>query len=72
MVFKGLHGRNVRNFWSRSTSMLKGGHYEGSDGNHNHRRLGAEIECVHGHCGYCITTMERLLRNKRIGVPSAP
>ena len=49
-----------------------GGRYESSDGNHNHVRLGAEIECENGNCGSCITTLKPLMRNKGIGVSPCP
>lgn len=45
---------------------------ENSDGERNHTRIGARIDCDNGHPAEAVATMEKLLERKNMGVPPAP
>ena len=45
---------------------------ENSDGERNHTRIGARIDCDNGHPAEAVAAMEKLLERKNMGVPPAP
>jgi hypothetical protein len=45
---------------------------ENSDGERNHTRIGARIDCDNGHPAEAVATMEGLLTRKNMDVPPAP
>lgn len=45
---------------------------ENSDGERNHTRIGARIDCDNGHPAEAVATMEQLLTRKNMDVPPAP
>ncbi|MBN9516155.1 MAG: hypothetical protein J0H97_22320 [Alphaproteobacteria bacterium] len=45
---------------------------ENSDGERNHTRIGARIDCDNGHPAEAVATMEKLLTQKNMEVPPAP
>ena len=45
---------------------------ENSDGERNHTRIGARIDCDNGHAAEAVATMEKLLTQKNMEVPPAP
>jgi|SRR6516165_6966546 hypothetical protein len=45
---------------------------ENSDGNRNHTRIGAGIDCQNGHAAEGVAAMEDLLRRKKFDVPPPP
>lgn len=45
---------------------------ENSDGERNHTRIGARIDCDNGHPAEAVATMEQLLTRKNMEVPPAP
>lgn len=45
---------------------------ENSDGERNHTRIGARIDCDNGHPAEAVATMEKLLAQKNMEVPPAP
>lgn len=45
---------------------------ENSDGERNHTRIGARIDCDNGHPAESVATMEKLLERKNMEIPPAP
>jgi hypothetical protein len=45
---------------------------ENSDGERNHTRIGARIDCDNGHAAEAVATMEKLLTQKNMEIPPAP
>ena len=45
---------------------------ENSDGERNHTRIGARIDCDNGHPAEAVATMEQLLIRKNMDVPPPP
>ena len=45
---------------------------ENSDGERNHTRIGARIDCDNGHPAEAVATMEQLLTRKNMDVPPPP